>query len=347
MKNLFKKIKKNKKTSMIIAGLAIILIIILIVVLVLPKRDGGEPSIKNKEENQTQIDASKIILKEVEVLKDTELSKNILDYIDYIPNDINTDELSLDTSDVDTKVVGDYSFIVNYNETKVSGTIHVVDNEEEVEDKDTEDTKTPTESENKTENKKPATTTTSTTKKPSSSSSNTKDKEETTEESKENNSSNTTTEEEQPKALTGTRIDRNIVSYDYGLTTERISSDIVFYSLPDYHGEFWYTFAKPVVLDVYGHTSLTNWGFKLAETIVSYGLEIAKKEFGEDSLYCVKDYDKIFAKNQYEDVVAVIAKYTIGKKDEFDSCSIDNKTVYANNRIAVKHDIENFMIVPE
>lgn len=345
MKKLIKKLGKKKT---IIISIFLILAItggIIFGVHSYNEHKKAEEKEYQKKSEEAVKTVSTVALKEMVYAKGEKLSNDPLDYIEDLPDDIDNTLLELDTSEVNTEEVGSYQYTITYYDNKMVSFVHIVEDKEakkekqkEIDAKVKEQKKAVQESLKELEKlEKEKNKNTDSTKKDDSSSKKTTTKPKLKEDSLWANR-----DEEGPSGTpqTGNVTDVNIADYSYDPMSYNPSGVPV--SMPNYNGELWKVFSSPVVTDSFGAGAITNWLPLANQEAQIWAVEKAKQVYGTNTNYCVEYTELIYQKNKNKALLGVVLKASIGTKDSNDSCSVNKKIVYANDRTKLTQDNQIF-----
>lgn len=341
MKKLLELIKKYK---FVIIGIFLIIIVIFGIGLISKQKQQARADEEYRQKVEEAKDvAGHIITKDMIILKGTKLSTNPKDYIHTMPIKVDLNDVKLDTTKVDINKVGIYEFVITYYETENSGSVIVVETQEEVDElraKQEEELKKRDEiSKNLEEN-------------------NNEGQNGEAEEPEEENPGNTTP---QKPGILDTETDPDLFEQEVVVTPSKTNTQtnpdytVTQYSsfykplptdvkpnMSGYNNEFWIRFEKPIILDDKGSAAFSNWYQNAYNSLSSEFFEIAKATFGEEVPYCYQSSEIIFALNKSNHIVGVIAKGVIGVKDEYGLCGSNQKTVYLNQRTTLTLNDESY-----
>lgn len=345
------KLKNFAKNKVLIVITLLIFAVLSFTVYTLSKNEQKEEDSKKAQEYQEKVDKAPEItiyiqLKEMVIKKGEKLSTDFLDYVDVMPDGVDINKLELDLSQVNNKVVGDYTYTITYYESVVSNIIHVVETDEEKEILNKEIIKKKQELQQQVEQtEKDAV---ELDKKQEEEKKNQEVNNNNNTDNKNNNSSNNENNNESnnnptTKPTTPTKpIDKKITSYSYSFNPN-IPGEDSNVDLSGYNGELWYVFDVPVTPDVAAQSALFNWQQETNGDSLAYSeaYKLALNKFGKESMYCVQYTTVIYARNKDKDIVGFILKTAIGTKNEYDLCENNLTTVYSNSKKTLTYDTKN------
>lgn len=295
---------------------------------------------EQKKEEATRL-APSIITKSIVILKNEKLPTDISDYILAMPEEVNFDDLKLDTNSVNADTVGTYEYTITYFEQRCSGTVIIVETEEEKEKILNEISKEQEETINNITNEEVSREENDNNDSKNNSTENNTNNSKI-DENKDNNDDENEEDDEndsiviEPSGTTLSTPDYKIVSYATIANQDTTGASEP--ELEGYNGELLFKFEKPIVLDAIGTASFHNFRNTERKKLREYSLLKAKEIYGEDKGYCVQYDETIYARNKSGAIVGVIGKAVIGMLDEMGACYTDNRTIYLNNQILMYQD---------
>lgn len=280
--------------------------------------------------------SSRIIPKEITVIVNYEPSKDPKEYIENIDEvrDILNDKLlGIDFSNVDFSTSGSYGYILKYGDNEIMGVVKVFENAEKLQEYlDLEKGKVQIIQNENVEDGLIR---------------------DSLSDEYINNGNDITTINENNETITYKNKTRTnllkstntkITQYWYYYEPKNfIATKENGYDLTNYNGELWYKFEYPLYPENNIPVAFSNWLTNIREDGILEKLfyNKAKEYFGEDRVFCYKNPQILYAANNENQIVGLIAMGTIGIEDEYASCSKELKTVYLNSKNILQLDEYN------